>query len=549
MQSGAQARPLVWLLVVAALMSLGVGCRTTATDLNRWANTKQGPKKIIAVLVHDKYPLDLRVTAAMTLVNMKPRNGKRVGIVGDEGDEENPGLIEALAELEPNDRSNIVGRMIPALVAGMSAPVPEAPAGQAPVDPSFPFKDTAYALLTYEQAQLVTNAKDRAALDAALASWCVTDFARRVDDASQLYGVEQVLKYLKAEGVRQMPALLVPDAPKIDLMAKLIAELGDEQTKLAASKRLVDIAKSVNSDAWKKNMAPSVDAANKASKLSPTKDQFEAQLDQYQEETLLKVFASMKQVGRAPIVDYLLDFASTEGHADKKRAAALAALEGNLVTCKGGNDCDARTVKNVNRVLEIARSDGAPDMVRDQALRRIGEMPRQLVVDKLYALFKNEKWKIRWMAADLVLTMSKDSQVDEFMTKLDEATTKLAIAEPLQYGFRLGELKGKTKPEALADRYATPDHDAVVRTTALGYFFHHGKATDLPHVMKYADDNAKVPDAPECENAVGCAWECEVAEGTSSTVKEIKTIGEFVTYCVKPAMEKRKDDKKKDPKK
>jgi hypothetical protein len=544
MQSGARTRLLAWLLVVMAMLSLGTACRISSNDVERWSHTKQGPKKLIAVLTHEKYSLDLRVDAAMTLVEMRPRNGKRVGIVGDESDEDNPGLIAALADLPPGQRNKVIARMVPKLIEGMTKPVPE---GNGAADPSFPYKDTAYALLTFEQDQLIASDKDRESLRQALAAWCSTDFARRVDDASQLYGVEAVLKYLKAEGVRAMPELLEPDAPKIDLIAKLIADLGDDQTKLAASQKLVDIAKHVNSPKWRDEKAPTVRAANEASKLSPTKEQFEAQLEQYQEETLMKVFGSMKKVGGGPIVDYLLEFATVADHGDKKRAAALAALEGNIVKCKA-KDCDQATLDKIEKVMSIARSDNTPDVVRDQALRRVGEMPRQLVVDKLYDLFGHEKWKIRWMAADLVMSMSKDSaQVEEFMAKLSEHGAKLAISEPLQYGFRLGELKGKIKPEELADRFAKPEYSAAVRTTALSYYFHRGEAKDLGKVTRYETDTAKVPDAPACDEPMGCAWECEVSKGKESEVKEVKTIGEFVTYCVKPAMEKRKDDPKKKP--
>ena len=47
------------------------------------------------------------------------------------------------------------------------------------------------------------------------------------------------------------------------------------------------------------------------------------QLDQYQEEELLRIFASMKRVGQKPVVDYLLEFAQDKNQAPKRRAAAL----------------------------------------------------------------------------------------------------------------------------------------------------------------------------------------------------------------------------------
>ena len=66
--------------VVAVSMAGSIACRTSVDDVHRWANTQQGPRKIVAVMTHDKYPDELRIEAAMTLVRMKPRSGRRVGI-------------------------------------------------------------------------------------------------------------------------------------------------------------------------------------------------------------------------------------------------------------------------------------------------------------------------------------------------------------------------------------------------------------------------------------------------------------------------------------
>ena len=62
------------------LSAAAVSCRTTTKDVQRWANIAQGPRKLVAVLTHEKFPLDLRVEAGMTLVSMKPLAGRRIGI-------------------------------------------------------------------------------------------------------------------------------------------------------------------------------------------------------------------------------------------------------------------------------------------------------------------------------------------------------------------------------------------------------------------------------------------------------------------------------------
>ena len=69
------------------------------------------------------------------------------------------------------------------------------------------------------------------------------------------------------------------------------------------------------------------------------------------------------------------------------------------------------------------------DVVLDQAFRRIGEMPRELVVEKLYEIFKTDKWKIRRAAAATVLKISTVKHVDEFMAKLPEGKAEKHVAK------------------------------------------------------------------------------------------------------------------------
>lgn len=523
-----------WVRALALGVAMGVGaasvgCRTTNDDIDRWTTTAQGPRKLVSVLSHDKYPIELRVEAAMGLVRMKARGGKRIGILGQD---DQPGLVTALEALPPASREKIVSRMVPKLEEEMKKAPPKAQAGQpAPADPTFEYKDAAFALLTHNEGVLVQNDENRKRLRAALTDWSMTNFAERLEESSQLYGVEQVLRELGAEGVTRLPEQMVPGTKKLDRMADLIAELGDAKTKEAGSKALVTVAKDISSDHWIQQKSPLVDAANKASKLNPTPEQFKAQLDTYQEEELLRVMASMKKVGQAPAVEYLLDFAKTDKN-EKRRAAALAALEGNL---------DKGNAKHVASILDIAAAADTPDTVRDVALRRVGELPRKLVIDKLYSLFSNDNWKIRWVAAELVLKMSETDHLGEFMNKL-AGVRHMAITEPLRYGALIGEMKGKDKPEAIIDKYTSGSQATSVRLAALGYYYEWGAKPEIGKVEPFANERDKVPDCKE--GAADCEWKCAVGEGKSQEIKDIKTLGEFVQYCVKPAMEKRATSKK-----
>src|SRR6478735_11321277 len=218
-------------LVAALAIGAGIsGCRTTEENVHHWADTAQGPRKLVAVLTHDKYPMDLRIEAAETLVSMKPRGGRRIGI---QGTDEQQGLVDALAQMPPGPRNALIGKLVPKLQAEMAKPAPVQVVGQpAKPDTSVPYKDAAFAILTHDDGALVPDEALKKSVRASLAQWCSTNFAERLDDSSQLYGVEQVLRELKAEGVRGLPDLMLPGAAKLDRMAFFFNDPAATETKL-----------------------------------------------------------------------------------------------------------------------------------------------------------------------------------------------------------------------------------------------------------------------------------------------------------------------------
>jgi hypothetical protein len=502
-----------------------MACRTSADDVHRWANTQQGPRKIVAVMTHDKYPDDLRVEAAMTLVRMKPRSGRRVGV--DE-------LVTGLGDLPAVGRAKIVSGVVPLLEKEIQQPPPPEPApGSArQLDTTFPYKDAAFALLTNQgltsQGQeLVANEAERGRLKSALGDWVMADFSARMDDPSQAYGMGQVLTELGAEGVRRLPQLITPDAKKIGSISQLIADLGDESTKLEGSQRLVQVAREVDSSAWLARKAALLKQANEASGYKVEGPRFDAQLAQFQEEELLRVFSSLKQVGRAPAVDYLLGYAADSTHAEKRREAALAAMEGHV---------DRKNAELATRLLALAGADDTPDAVRDQAFRRVGELPRKQVIDSLYALFAHKNWKVRWVAAELVLKMSEAAQLGEFMAKLG-GVREMAITEPIRYGKLIAGLPGAPPVRDAIGAFTPASQPAAVRLTALGYYLDQGTPADLTRLEPLTQDKTRVP---ECvKGADGCEWNCEIVSDGQQLVKPVQSIGDFVQYCVKPAIVER----------
>lgn len=495
--------------LVALTLGASVGCRTTEKDVERWANTKQGPTKLVAVLSHDKYETPLRVEAALTLIGMQPRQGRRVGI---------DLLLDGLSQLSPGERRQIIAGVVPQLVEQLA----KAPPKEGEEDSSVPYKDAAFSILTNDGAVLVEDESRQELLKRSLIDWAMQDFARRMDASSQKVGMQQMLRKLGPDSVTQLPDLIVPEGQKTDRIAQIIAEIGDPETKLRASSKLVAVAQEVASQAWLDRKSPALKQANQESGIEIDEKRFKAQLMQYQEEELLRVFASMKRVAGRPAVDFLMSYATNKENPAKLRSGALAALENNL------SRDDSR---NIEALLVLAGEGDTPDAVRDLALRRVGEMPRHLVIGRLYDLFDAENWKVRWLAGELALKMSEASHLREFMDRLSKVEN-MSIAEPLRYGKLIGELKGGGAPEQLIAPYLDEDNKASVRVTALGYYYAFGTASQLDGLRALSQEKAKVPAC--AKGAKDCEWVC--------ARREIETIGEYVEHCIMPAMQARKKE-------
>lgn len=518
MYLGALKGPRAAAAILVSALLLG-GCRTDSDDVHRWGTTNQGPRKLVAVLTHAKYPVNLRVEAALTLVGMRPRSGRRVGL---QGGEESPGLVEALSSLPPDDRKALVERLGPKLLEEMR----KKPASGTP-DASVPYKDAAFALLTSDSGSLLAGTNLKPRIRDALTAWIAADFQGRLDDPSALYAIEQMVRELKADGVRPLARLIEPKAGKIDRLAELIADYGDAETKLEASRRLVEVAKGVDSPAWLKEREPAVRAANRASKLNPAPEQFRQQLLQYQDEELSRVFTSMKKVGKKPVVDYLLGLAKDQKESEKHRASAMAALRGNL-------DRDNATHAEV--VLSLVEAEETSDKLRDVALACAAEFPRSTVADRLYGTFKSPDWRVRWVAAELLLRMSRTGDLEEFLGKLAEVKT-MSITEPLRYGALISQMKGSRPARTVVDQVLESRRSVPARLSALGYYYEVGTRADLDKVRRFEDDRSRVPSCPE--EPKGCEWKCLVGSGKERQTREVTSVGEFVSYCVEPKMEAR----------
>ena len=518
-----------------ALGALASGCRVAETDVKRWESTQRGPYKLVAVVTHDKYSWELRTDAAMSLIRMPPRSGARQGIaflVDKYKDEEGETREGALNQLPEDARRQIVDRMAPLLLKELEpGPPPRTPEGRLPADPTIPFKDATFAMLTHEPP-LVSNEKTRADLRAALTKWASTGFEDRIENGSQQFGLEQMMRFLGPESVKTLPGIINENAARLDRVANLINDVGDEATKLKASEALVALAQKYNSKEWLEAQTKIVKESNARNNVKADDTQVAGQVDKIQERNLTEaVFPAMKKVGGRPSIDYLFAYSADGKNSADRRKLALAALEGRV---------DKNNPADLERIFAIAKNEDNPDPVRDVAFQRMGEFPKEQIVPKLYSLFEPKKWKTRWVAGETVLkTFQSTAQVRDFLSRLPKTpATKMGMTEPLSYAGKIRQMEGDPKPRDILLPYLT-SKEFGARMTALGYFWE-GKKADRPVVTPFENDATLLP---KCDKEDDCSWTCDVPKAGNpkeTEPKELKTVGEYVKFCLVPSMDKEK---------
>jgi hypothetical protein len=519
-------------LAACTLLAVGAstaGCAVSESDAHRWETTENGPEKLYAVVTHEKYSWPLREEAALSLVRMKPRNGKRIGleylVIGFDT---SLGRVQgALSAVGDDARRRIVDGITPKLLEKIRQPPPPKPAEGQPVPPdeTIPYKDAAFAIISHEPP-LASNEATKSEISAELAKWVQADFEARIDNSTQQFGVEQIMRFLGPSSVKSLPSQINDQSSKVDNACRLIADLGDDETKKRGSEALVVLAKLYDSPTWLDKQKGLILQANQRAGLKVSEAQVAGQLSQYQEQELEKVFVDMKRLGGRAVIDYLIGFASDGKKSEKSRMTALAALE---------NRMDKNVPTDVTRVFEIVKDDATPDGVRALAMARLGELPKEMVVPKLYTLF-DKKWQVRMEAGKMILHTMTTKELGEFFSHLPaNDKSKMGLSEPITYGNVILQMDEKTGPkprEALTPFLQSPV--LAAKLTAIGSYYG-GKKSDMGPIKGLAEDKQPVP---KCEEKDGCGWSCDVPKAPGSQDKEPKTVatvGEFVRYCIEPS--------------
>ncbi|MBM4358629.1 MAG: hypothetical protein FJ096_11035 [Deltaproteobacteria bacterium] len=536
-------------LALAAAATSALGCAVSPSDLERWEKTTEGPKRLSAVVLFDKYSNDLRVGAAMALIDMKPVKGQRVGIerlvkgalVCD------PGWLEkkkeepcARATLSPEVRAKVVEGLIPRMIEELKKAPPQPAQNGAPAaDPSYKYKDAAYMLLTYDKTPIVADPAQKQALLDALRDWAMIDFNRKLNDQSQMFGMEQLLRLIGPTSVERLPTLMDRNSVReLTKMADLIDKLADTKTREEASKRLVGVIQYLAADQWRKDREPEVKAANEARQLTPTDKQFAQQMADYQEDTMTKVFAAMKKVGGQAVSEYCVKLASDRTRSAKLRTGALQALEGRL---------DKKDTRSIGHLIDLARNKETPKAIVDVAFRLLKQLPREAVAKPLYNLLELDDWQVRRLAGSTVLQISKVEHIPEFLDELSKRAKKnFNPMEARTYAAYIADLKDGN-PLTKLEPYMTKGEPAV-RVTALSYYLVAGSKNDVPKVKAYDRDRDRVPKCDD-KDKNDCSWECvAVGPNKEEERKNVENIGDFVTYCVLPQIANREPKKDEKPK-
>lgn len=518
-------------VTVATLLAIAVvGCAVSDSDVHRWETTEAGPEKLYAIVTHDKYSWPLRIEAALSLVRMRPRNGRRVGIEYLVIGYDTPlGRVQgALSILDDPSRRRIVDGITPKLVESITARSPKSPPGTPPTaDPSVPFKDAAFALLSHEP-QIVSNDKTKAGLSAALVEWVQTDFETRIDNTGQQFGVEQMMRFLGPPSARALPSIITETSTKVDRACALVADIGDDDTKARAGAALVAVAKKIGSSEWVEQQRALVNEANAKAKVTVTPAQVSEQLRIYQEQELEKIFTDMGRIGGRTVVSYCLAYAHDHSKSEKMRTDALAALE---------NRIDRNAAGDVGNLFDIVQDDANSDKIRGVALIRLGELPRDMIVPRLYGLF-DKKWQVRLDAARLVLKSISVKDVPDFLQHLPASDrSKMSLTEVISYGALILAMDARdgASPRDILRSYFTSSHLGA-KLTAVGSYYGAKKSLAAP-VAGLEEDKAQLP---RCEPADDCGWQCEIAKAPNSQERERKnvtTVGEFVRWCIEPSLQ------------
>lgn len=446
-------------VLLSLLLALS-GCKVAAEDIEYWKGTVKGPGKIAAVMLADKYPMDLRAKAALALIDMERTD--RDGIAD---------LQAALARLEENERGELISAMLP----GLEQLMKQAPKSDGSASPAqIRAKDAAFVLITHAPPEVKSK------LTLAVVEWYMQDFNGR--SLAGNYSAEQVVRALGSPAAKVLVKGLHARMPQQALvkMAQLIGQLGDPAARKEAGDRIVAIQREMEDKeflAWVKdsvlNQAQRSGIKLEGQRLTTI---VEANRDSFINEGALP---AMKWLAEQPAVKArLLELASASAKTpagNQRRVGALAALEGKVSSA------------DLPVIMQLALDAQSPAEVRDAAFDRVGDIKSAQALPSLWPLVaSNENPRLRWRAGELVLAIGGPAVVAEFFSKLP-GSGDYAQEELEGYATRMGQM---TPPPVQLVRDQLNASAWYNRVIAIRFFERKGAASDVEQLKQLIADKA-----------------------------------------------------------
>lgn len=417
------------LAILLVLVPLAA-CKYTAEDIEEWKGTRRGPGKIKALLLAEKYPTELRVRAAMALIEM---NREDVQPLRE--------LAEAFRRIPAEQRGPILAGMVPAIEATLRAPATE----RGPAPAQIRAKDAAFLLLDF------ATGMERTRLEDALLAWVCADFNTRF-----LMGENSADKIILAIGPRAGRALvatLTPDQLAIEKITELIKEIGDPQAKAAASAQLVMVAT--------------------AQQATPRG---------IREPTLNAMFT----IGGQPVIEFAFNLASQTPPQDPQASRQFVNVQVLAMrTIKGHIDATV-----LDRLFVLATNRNLPPLLRDEAFERISELRNPASLPRLWPMLADEDERVRWRAGELILDAGGPAVVREFLTKLPAGRTEYPERETGAYADKIAAMTppplDQVRPMLVAESF-------IARYLAVRIVSQRGGREDVPILQQLVSDRTRIP--------------------------------------------------------
>lgn len=412
---------------------------------------------MVAVMLADKYDLDLRTHAALALVEMERQDVDGVAE-----------LQRAIQKVGGEDRNRIIDGIAPGLISLMNGSG-QAQTGAAtdggPAPEQIRAKDAAFLLIPS------AGAESRGRLVDAVVGWYVEDFNGR--NLSGNFSSEQVIRALGAPAAQKLVEALNAQAPQQALikLSELIGQLGDESTRSRAADKLVAIEAEMRGKGFKNWLAGQIrdQMAASGSKVDEKKIEKAAAINQ---ENFIEngAIPAMKYLAdEPPVASRLLAIAEAKrgGITDEQRARALMALEGKAKQ------------EHLDRLLALALDNRNSERVRDYAFDRVGDIRSVRALPPMWPLVQSaSNQRLRWRAGELVLAIGGNGVVNEFFSKLPSGNGIEYEPEELEgYATRMGQMTPQPS-DLLKEQLGSADWwDQVI---ALKYFERKGGLSDIP---------------------------------------------------------------------